>query len=130
MCYSKFTGNAQRRIRLKRAVRRTIHTHIYTYIIEKIAALTSMWGSLRLAPIKVSGGYSFWPFHTHTHTQERHTHTHTHTQKGPQCTWYAHTQQWGGNTGGWGIRCLAISYTHTCTTTHRPYVLSLLPLAN
>ena len=45
MYYSKFTGNTQRRIRLKRVVRRTIHN------IEKIAAFTSMWGSLRLAPI-------------------------------------------------------------------------------
>ena len=49
MCYSKFTGNAQRRICLKSTVHRTIHNNIW-----KIVDVPSMWGSLRLAPMIAS----------------------------------------------------------------------------
>ena len=79
MYYSKFTGNAQRRIRLKRAVRRTIIVHTYrenlsfhVYVglaqarpnnIWKISDVSSMWGFAALAPIikisvsaKLAGG--------------------------------------------------------------------------
>ena len=76
-----------------------------------------MWGSLRLAPIKVSGGTVFGHF-THTHTHTRKTHTHTHTHRRGHNAHGMHTQsngvviQVGGGYGVWPF------HTHTHVQPH------------